>query len=96
MDVEIRGRGDLTVGRQYTLTCNVTGDTDLQPTRTYRWTKTNSTHDNVHVGNDRHQIHFDNLRLRDAGEYTCTVTISSPFLMKMVSRMSSHTVAVSS
>ena len=92
--VEIRENRPPTLGIYYSLTCDVSAVEVPSSSRTYQWTQTNSTNDNVHIGSDSPQIHFNNLKRYEAGEYTCTVTISSPFLTEMVSRMSSHTVTI--
>ena len=64
-----------TAGHSYTLTCSVTGTKDLNPAITYEWTKRNSTQTNV-VGSYK-TLTFSSLRLSDAGEFFCCVTVNS-------------------
>lgn len=96
--VEISENRPPTLGEYYNLVCHVSGDEVRNSSRTYQWTKTNSTHNDILVKGDSTDNYFqlNNLRLHDAGEYTCRVTISSPFLIETVSRMSSHITRVSS
>ena len=63
----------------YTLTCAVTGAENLSPTITYQWTKDNGA-TQTQVGTNSNTLSFSPLSLSDAGRYTCTVTVSSPYL----------------
>ena len=62
----------------YSLSCSVSGADSLSPTITYRWYNESS--------NPRSQVgttsiySFPRLRPYHAGQYTCEVTIASPYL----------------
>jgi hypothetical protein len=65
------------IGRSHTLICNVSGTDDLNPNITYMWIKNSSQFlANSSVG----ALSFQSLRLSDAGEYTCRITVRSPYL----------------
>ena len=63
-------------GQNCTLSCTVTGLTNSNPTITYQWMKNNGTHQ-IQVGNNSNKLSFPSLRLSDAGQYTCQVTVDS-------------------
>ena len=63
----------------YSLTCDVTGDENLSSTRTYQWTMDNGT-TQTQVGTNSNSLSFSSLSLSDAGQYTCSVTVSSLYL----------------
>ena len=71
----------------YSLTCDVTGDENLNPTITYQWTRNNGTM--TQVGTNSNTLSFSSLSLSDAGRYTCSVTVSSPYLNSNVMALSS-------
>ena len=64
-----------TSGQPYQLTCSVVGDEQLSPDNTYMWTKNSS--EQVGINSD---LSFSPLRLSNAANYTCQVTISSVYL----------------
>ena len=76
----------------YSLTCNVTGDENLSSTRTYQWTRDNGTM--TQVGTNSNSLSFSSLGLSDAGRYTCSVTVSSPYLNSNVVVSSSNSEVV--
>ena len=65
-----------------TLTCNVSGADSLKPTITYQWTRNNSNTP-TQVGNSR-ILTLSPLRLSNAGDYNCNVTISSNLLISPI------------
>ena len=69
------------VGQEgYSLTCSVSGADSLSPTSTtYRWYN-GSSETGSQVGTNSSTYAFTRLRPYDAGQYTCEVTIVSPFL----------------
>ena len=71
----------------YSLTCDVTGDENLSSTRTYQWTRDNETM--APVGTNSNSLSFSSLSLSYAGRYTCSVTVSSPYLNSNVMALSS-------
>ena len=72
----------------YSLTCDVTGDENLSSTRTYQWTRDNGN-TQTQVGTNSNSLSFSSLSLSDAGRYTCSVTVSSPYLNTSVMALSS-------
>ena len=64
----------------YSLTCDVTGDENLNPTRTYQWTRDNGNTQTQVAGTNSNSLSFSFLSLSNAGRYTCSVTVSSPYL----------------
>ena len=63
----------------YSLTCDVTGDENLNPTITYQWTMDNGN-SQTQVGTNSNSLSFSPLSLSNAGRYTCSVTVSSLYL----------------
>ena len=71
--------GPFTVGQSYTLTCtaNVTGAGTMSTT-TISWIHPNGS---VTLGTGSSlDLSLNPLRVSDAGQYTCNVSVSSPFL----------------
>ena len=61
-----------------TLSCDISGTDNLNPTITYRWTRNG---DPVTVpDSSSNTFNFSPLRLSQAGVYTCHVTVSSSLL----------------
>ena len=67
------------LGSSYVLTCDVSGDETLSSTLAYQWTWDNGTIQ-VPVGTNSSTLSFSPLSLSDTGRYTCSVTVSSPYL----------------
>ena len=67
--VVVSGDGTPTAGQSYTLTCSVSGAS----VTTYQWRKDGS----VIQGETTEMLSFSPLRLSDAGQYTCEVTVNS-------------------
>ena len=63
-------------GQNCTLSCTVTGVASSNPTITYQWMKNNETHQTL-IGNNSDTLSFPSLKLSDAGQYTCQVTVDS-------------------
>ena len=62
-----------------TLTCDVSGADNLNPTRIYQWTR-NDGSTQTPVGTNSNTLTLSPLRLSDAGDYNCSATISSTLL----------------
>ena len=62
----------------YTLTCDVSGAGNLNPTIIYQWTRSDGTIQ-TQVGKSR-TLNLSPLGLSHAGDYTCNVTINSVLL----------------
>ena len=80
----------------YSLTCDVNGTENLNPSITYQWTKNNGTQTQIQVGADPSVLSFSPLKLSDAGEYTCHATVSSPYLNSDLTLMNSQDVRIQS
>ena len=78
----------------YTLTCRVTIIGNFCPTITYQWMKNNGTA--IQLGTTSNTLSLSPLRLSDAGQYTCNVTISSPSLSSDVTIIASHNIRLRS
>ena len=77
-----------TAGNSYQLICGVSGAENLNPTITYQWTKNSSTQNQV--GTSSNALSFTPLRLTDAANYSCTVSIASSYLSGDIVVMNSH------
>ena len=94
VSVEISDGGATpTAGRNYQLTCIVSGAENLNPTITYRWTK-NSGSGQTQVGANSSTLSFTPLQLSDAASYVCGVTVSSSYLTSDVISMNSFNVII--
>ena len=70
----------LMVGQKgYTLTCDVSGADNLNPIITYLWTRDDGN-TQILVGTSSNTLTLSPLRLSNAGDYTCSVTVSSTLL----------------
>ena len=66
-------------GTNFSLICIVNGTEKLRSELTFEWTHFNGA-DLEKAGTNSKELHFSPLMLSDAGEYTCTVNISSSLL----------------
>ena len=80
----------------YTLICVVNGTESLDHTLIYQWTKNNDTQmqNQVSISNPS-VLSLSPLRLSDAGQYTCQVTVSSPYLRRDITLTDSWNVIFS-
>lgn len=69
----------LMTGTNFSLNCTVNGTAKLRPELSYEWMHFNGT-DFKRAGTNSSELLFPSLRLSDAGEYMCTVNISSNLL----------------
>lgn len=67
-----------TLGKNFTLFCNVSGSRNLNLTIHYQWIKNNATR--LQIGTNSNSLSFFPFRLSDAGQYSCLVTVSSSYL----------------
>ena len=88
--------GPFTAGQSYTLTCTatVTGGETLSTTTTITWihpsgSMTSGTGSSL-------DLSLNSLQLSDAGQYTCNVSVSSPFLTRAQSNTDTFTINVQS
>ena len=78
--VNITSKGSIITGGQaFSLKCTISGVEALNPILTYQWTKSNST-GRMQVGSNTSTLSFSSLRLSDAGQYSCQVTVNSRYL----------------
>ena len=92
--VLISNNGTPTAGEDYQLTCDVLGAENLKPTITYQWIKNSSSQ--IQVESNSNTLSFTPLRLSDAANYVCTVTIASNYLTGDIAAMISQEVSVQS
>ena len=85
--------GPFTVGQSYTLTCtaNVAG-AGIMSTTTITWIHPNGS---VTSGTGSSlDLTLNPLQVSDAGQYTCNVSVSSPFLTEALSSVGTFTINV--
>jgi len=70
--------GTAVAGQSYFLSCSVSGAGSLSPTITYRWYN-ESSNPRSQVGTTKTYT-LNPLQLYYAGQYTCEVTITSPYM----------------
>ena len=75
-----------------TLTCDVSGADNLNPTITYQWSRNNGE---IRDSNAR-TLNLSPLRLSSAGDYTCNCTVSSILLNDPVSAGNTQRVMIQS
>ena len=80
------------VGESYVLTCRVFGAENLHPTITYQWMKNGGQI----VGTNFSTLSFTPVRLSDAANYSCMVTIVSSYLTASVTAVASQSVRIQS
>lgn len=71
---------NLTTGSNVSLTCTVDGTTQLKPELNFEWVHSNGFDQFETVRTNSNRLNFPLLKLSDAGEYMCTVNISSSLL----------------
>ena len=82
-------------GEKYALTCRVFGAEKLHPFMTYKWMK-NTSGSQVPVGANSSALSFSPVRLSDAANYSCMVTIASSYLTASITAMASQSVIIQS
>ena len=66
----------------------------LGPSITYQWIKNNGT-TQMQIGNNSQSLFFSNLRLSDAGEYSCQVNIHTQYISEDIFMVtSSQSIAI--
>jgi len=94
VSVMITPTGTAEVGQSYSLGCSVSEADSLNATSTYRWYN-ESTNPRSQVGTTNTYT-LNPLRPYSAGQYTCEVMITSPFLDGDLSRSVMHNITVQS
>ena len=78
LSVVITTSGQRAEGRNYSLTCEISGDERLAVSeRAFRWDKVGGS---VAILSRESVLAFDALSPEDAGEYRCTSIVTSPYL----------------
>ena len=87
----------LMVGQtDYTLTCDVSGTDNLSnPMIAYQWA-TNDRTTQAQTGTNLNMFILPPLRLSNAGDYNCLVTVRSSLLRNNITTYSSHRVVIQS
>ena len=83
-----------TLGQSVTLTCDVFGADKLNPILTYIWTKKNNTYSEVIATSNT--LSFPTLHLSSTGEYTCNVSVESPYLIDVINITKSYNITLES
>ena len=79
LSVAITTTGPSDEGERYSLKCSVEGDESLTVSnRTFEWKRIGARIQGI--PNPAGTLTFDPLYRNDTGEYTCTATITSPYL----------------
>ena len=94
VSVMITPTGTAEVGQSYSLSCSVSGADSLNATIIYRWYN-ESSNPRSQVGTTSTYT-FNPLRSYHAGQYTCEVTITTPFLDGDLSRSVMQNITVQS
>ena len=93
VEVEIRSNETTpTAGEDYQLICAVSGIENLNATISYQWTKNSNglTQDNANTNT----LSFTPIRLSNAANYVCMVTITSGYLNDNIVTMDSQEIRV--
>ena len=69
------------------------GAENLNPIITYRWTKNS---DSSQIGTNSSILSFTPIRISDAGNYSCLVTVDSSYLAGHIAAVVSHIVRIQS
>ena len=80
-------------GEYYNLTCNVFGADRLNPVITYQWRKSG---DSSRIGTNSSTLLFAPVRVSNMGNYSCTVTVASNYLLRNITAVKSKTVRIQS
>ena len=78
--IATRDSGTPLAGMNYTLICDISGAGALNLTELnikYNWTKNNDSGNQIQIENNSKTLKFSTLKLSDAGQYTCTVTLDT-------------------
>ena len=92
VEARVSGEGNPIAGERYTLVCTVHGAEKLSSNMTYQWTRI-ETH---FISSMVSTLTFSPVKLSDAGNYMCTVSVSSDYLDTIISAHSSTQLTVGS
>ena len=82
-------------GENFDLTCKILGTENLNPSVTYQWIK-NNIDGQVQVGTNSSTLSFTPVRLSDAANYSCMVTIASSYLTTSIITMAYQIIRIQS
>ena len=85
---EISSSTSAVAGKSFGLIFRILGAENLNPSVTYRWTK-NSGSGQIQVGTNSSILSFNPVRLSDAANYSCMVTIISSYLTDSITMIGS-------
>jgi hypothetical protein len=94
VSIQINESTDGIAGENLELTCEVFGVENLNPTITYRWTKKDTSGDQMKAGTDSSILSFTTIRLSDAANYSCTAEITSNYLTGSITAVAYHSYSV--
>ena len=81
-------------GESYALNCRVFGTENLDPSITYQWMKSTNG-GQMQVGTNS-TLSLSPVRLSDAANYSCIITIASGCLINSITAMASQSVRIQS
>ena len=80
-------------GEYFYLTCNVHGAEKLNPIITYQWRKSG---DSSPIGTNSNMLPFTPFRVSDIGNYSCSVTVTSNYLVGNITAVTYQVVRIQS
>ena len=91
--ITLSGREQANEGQAFSLSCDLMGDESLEVTN-IRWdrlTPVSVAEMGIHTG---HVLSFDTLSRDDEGQYRCTTTITSPYLINNLTKNAVENITV--
>ena len=88
MSIQITESTNGIAGESFSLTCRIFEAENLNPSVTYQWNK-DSNDGQIQVGTTSEILSFTPIRLSDAANYSCAVTIASGYLTSSINAMAS-------
>ena len=92
IEVTLSSTGNRSLGEIFQFSCEVSGFLNLNPIITYSWTNAQGEQ----VRNNSTTFSFHPVSLLHAGEYTCTVIISSAYLGSNITRSAIESLTIKS
>ena len=80
------------VGDNHTLMCSVSGADKLDPNISYKWTES----DGNQVKSTSQELSLHILSLSEAGNYKCSVTVTSSYLDRLINESATQDVIIKS
>ena len=95
MSIQITESTNGIAGESFSLTCRIFEAENLNPSVTYQWNK-DSNDGQIQVGTNSEILSFTPIRLSDAANYSCAVTIVSGYLTSSINAVASRSVRIQS